>query len=133
MKYGSSPEAVSDLPQEDSPTTQYAQIVVENARKWFGDQRLGAFHVALDGAGAGMAFPGQQLNVECAPGTHTVRIRQWWYRSRPVTVDLSPGERCHLVADAPRGGGLLRRMATLMVRPSRSLSLNKGQGSASKQ
>jgi hypothetical protein len=113
------------LTSEGGLASDRSTIVVENTRKWFGDQRLGAFHVALDGTRAGVASPGQQLDIACIPGPHTVRIRQWWYRSKPVTVDLRAGEVLRLVASTPRGGNLLIRMAILIFRPSRSLSLDK--------
>jgi hypothetical protein len=112
---------ISENPVEDARST----IVVENARKWLGDQRLGAFHVALDGKKAGVAFPGERLDVACAAGPHTVRIRQWWYRSQPVPVDVKAGEEVCLVADAPRDGNVMVRMAKLIFRPSRSLTLGK--------
>jgi hypothetical protein len=100
-------------------------IVVVNARKWFGDQRLGAFHVTLDGKKAGVAFPLDFLEMECATGQHTVRVRQWWYRSEPVVVETTAGQELRLVADVPRDRNLTVVMARMLFRPSRSLSLRR--------
>jgi hypothetical protein len=123
---------MSDLPLDAALGSERATIVVSNTQLWSGDQRLGAFYVTLDGLRAGVAFPGDRATISCAPGRHVVRIRQWWFKSDPVTVEVGPAQELHFVASGPRGGNAAARMITLLVRPSRSLKLDpRATGSAS--
>jgi hypothetical protein len=103
---------------------ELSEIVVENSRDWFGDQRFGAFVVSVDGLRVGVALPRQRVSHTCAPGTHHVRIRQWWYRSTPMTVETWAGEATVLMGDIPRDRGFFGGMALFMFRPSRSLELS---------
>src|SRR5437016_5981339 len=104
-------------------------IVVVNRQAWSGDQRLGAFQVAVDRQEVGVAFPLDRLRIPCAPGVHTVRLRQWWFRSPPVEVTLQGGDEVRLAADGPIGRSFLRRMAVLTFRPSQALRLIAEAGS----
>jgi hypothetical protein len=101
------------------------RIVVESHRKWFGDQRLGTFRVALDGVPAGSLPPEGAVDLACDPGTHIVRIRQWWYRSQPTQVHVSAGETVVLDADIPRDGSPVVRFVVFMFTPWRALSLTE--------
>jgi len=103
-------------------------IVVENSRDWFGDQRRGAFVVSVDGVQVGIALPRERVSHTCPPGAHSVRIRQWWYRSAPTAVQTVAGEPTVLKGDIPRDVSVLRRMALLLFRPSRSLVLTPVSG-----
>lgn len=103
-------------------------IVVENSRDWFGNQRQGAFVVSVDGERVGIALPRERVSHTCAPGAHSVRIRQWWYRSAPTAVEVIAGEPTVLKGDIPRDRSVLGRMALLMFRPSRSLALTPENG-----
>jgi hypothetical protein len=106
----------------DTPESS-AIIKIENYRTWFGDQRLGAFRIALDAQKAGVILPGQSLELSVAPGPHVLRLRQWWYQSQPITVDVHPSEWVRLNADVVRSGGPMHRFLTLLFRPSRGLAL----------
>jgi hypothetical protein len=99
------------------------RILVESHRQWFGDQRLGTFRVSLDGVPAGKLLPEGSVDLACDPGVHIVRIRQWWYRSRPARVDVSAGETVALNADIPRDRNLVARLAVFMFTPFSALSL----------
>jgi hypothetical protein len=101
------------------------RILVKSHRKWFGDQRLGAFKVSVDGVPAGKVPPDGSLDVTCDPGSHTVRIRQWWYRSEPAQIHVSAGETVALKADIPRDGNPVARVAAFMFTPWRVLSLKE--------
>ncbi len=101
-----------------------ASLVIESIRDWFGDQRLGAFHLYLDGKKAGIILPRQSLSVMARPGPHILRIRQWWFLSPVVSIEVAPGEKMRLTADVELKGNLAKRMLTLMTKPSRSLILN---------
>jgi hypothetical protein len=101
------------------------RIVIESHRKWFGDQRLGTFVVSLDGTSAGKLPPEGRVELRCASGVHVVRIRQWWYRSKPTEVQISIGQTVSLRADIPRTGSVLNRMTTFIATPWRALSLTE--------
>jgi len=102
-----------------------AHIVVRTHRQWFGDPRLGTFVVYLDNERAGVLPPEGRLDLQCDPGDHVVRIRQWWYRSHPIRLCLLPAQSLNLNADIVRTGGLLIRMATLILTPGRALTLDE--------
>lgn len=101
-----------------------ATVTVENVRQWIGKQRRGAVSVRLDGKKIGLVFPEQKRSYPCPQGRHSVRVRQWWYFSARLDVELQPGEEILLVADRPRGN-ILVAMAVLMFRPWRSISLER--------
>lgn len=130
---GQGSEVHSGITETIGDTDDRATIVVENIRSWtgspgwIGSQKRGAVHVSLDGHKAGIAFPEQRLLLSCAPGGHKVRIRQWWYRSAQLNVDLGPREVLELVADEPKGGAWTR-LAVLVFRPWRSISLDRRDG-----
>lgn len=108
-----------------------SRIVVESQRRWFGDQRLGTFSVFLDQARVGKLPPIGRLDLSCAPGTHVLRIRQWWYRSPPIRVDALEGGSVLLTADIAHRGHFLIGMKTFIFAPWRALSLtdtSKGRG-----
>ena len=108
-----------------------SRIVVEPQRRWFGDQRLGTFSVFLDQARVGKLPPIGRLDLSCAPGTHVLRIRQWWYRSPPIRVDALEGGSVLLTADIAHRGHFLIGMKTFIFAPWRALSLtdtSKGRG-----
>jgi hypothetical protein len=97
-----------------------AAIIVFQDRYWFGDPRLAAFTVSVDGKKVGRAALNSSLRVPVSPGRHTVRIRQWWFRSSRITVEVSSGSNVKLKADAPTG---FAGMVKLMFRPSTALML----------
>jgi hypothetical protein len=101
------------------------RIVVESDRDWFGDPRFGTFAVYLDHARAGRLRPRDRLELRCAVGGHVLRIRQWWYRSKPVQITVSEGRTITLTADILRDGNLMRRMAIFLMTPSQALSLKE--------
>lgn len=100
-----------------------ATIKVQHLRTWFGDQRLGALRLALDGQKAGVILPSHSLQLTVPPGPHVLGNRQWWYRSQPVTVHLDRSESVRLDADVVRSGGGMHRFLILLFRPSRALTL----------
>jgi hypothetical protein len=100
-------------------------IVIESHRQWFGDQRLGTFTASLDGSRVGKVPPEGRVDLLCEPGHHVVRIRQWWYRSKPMQVDVPAGHVVTLNADIPRSGNLVARMVTFIFTPWRALSLSE--------
>ena len=105
---------------------EIGRLVVFQDRKWVvADPRLGAFSVSIDGTRVGIARVEGEFGREVSPGSHRVRIRQWWYRSPPVEVDVLKGETVRLRADIDRSVGPVRRMGRMLVHPSRSLTLTR--------
>ncbi len=90
---------------------------------WAGDPRLGAFVVSVDGNRIGVAPVQGESSSEVSAGRHTVRIRQWWFRSPSVQVDVASGQVVRLRADNDRSVGVPRRMGRMFVHPFRSLTL----------
>jgi len=98
-----------------------ARIAVFQDRAWFGDPRLGAFVLYLDGVRAGTVPVLGSYSTLLDAGNHSVRIRQWWYRSRTLSVVIADGETLRLRADVPHGPKSFLR---LVFRPSSSLTLS---------
>jgi hypothetical protein len=99
-------------------------VVVFQDRMWFGDPRLGAFVVYVDGKRAGVAPVQGQLTVAVTPGVHRVRVRQWWYRSPLVEVAVAEREVVRLRADIPRSTAFPARMARFTFTPSKCFVLS---------
>ena len=99
------------------------EIVVENRRDWFGNPRLGAFVVYVDGKRAGAIQSSQVLRSPCTPGRHVVRIRQWWFGSPSIAVETGSAGSVHLFADGPITGGFVSRFVTAIFSPGRALRL----------
>lgn len=114
-------EEVAYLDVVDAVT---GRIVVESDRNWFGDPRIGTFAVYLDHARAGRLRPKDRLELRCAAGDHVLRIRQWWYRSKPVLVNVSDGRTITLTADIRRDSRLVHRIAIFILTPGHALSLS---------
>jgi hypothetical protein len=98
-------------------------LIVENSQDWFGNQNLGAFSVRVDETQAAVVLPRQQVTLMCHSGSHVVRVRRWWFRSRPLVLQVQAGETIQLAADVVRQGTLLTRVLTTTFRPSRALNL----------
>ena len=102
----------------------FATLAIESSRDWFGDQRLGTFTVSVDGKNVGKLPRVGRIDVSCEAGSHVVRIRQWWYRSPPLSVTALSGKTIFLKADRSRVR-LLRRFAIFAFTPWRALVLAK--------
>jgi hypothetical protein len=100
-----------------------ATIVVFQERDWFGDPRLGAFTVSVDRKQVGRVAVNGSSTFPVSAGTHTVRIRQWWYRSPSITLNVPSGADARLRADVPRSLSFLRRMGRFLFAPSACLVL----------
>jgi hypothetical protein len=99
-------------------------MLIQSRRRWFGDQRLGAFGVYVDGTRVGTIPPLGRLELQVMPGVHVVRIRQWWYRSRPTQITAASGGTVLLDADMSHRGSFGRRLTTYLLNPSAALSLS---------
>jgi hypothetical protein len=100
-----------------------ATFVVQTQRDWFGDPRLGTFTVYLDGNNAGKVAPRGRLVLSSTIGEHVVRVRQWWYLSPRLTVDLREGSPLVVEVDVSRRDSFIRRFLTFMFAPWRALSI----------
>ena len=99
-------------------------ITVYQDREWhIADPRLGAFVVVVDGKRIGAAPVHGEITTSVELGSHSVRIRQWWFRSPTVVVEAHEGEHVRLRADIDKSVGVLRRMfksSSLVLRPESS-------------
>jgi hypothetical protein len=100
-------------------------VLVFQDRQWFGDPRLGAFIVTVDGRRVGVAPVRGRLVVRVQPGVHTLRIRQRWYRSPGIELTVAEGATVRLQADIPKHLGFAKRMARFMFKPSCALMLTR--------
>jgi hypothetical protein len=98
-----------------------AVIVVANDASWNGDQRLGTMTVYVDGRRVGSAPPEGKAVIAVTPGDYAARIRQWWYRSAVLTVNVGVGDRRRLAGNRPNG---LVGFARLLLQPFHGLTLS---------
>jgi hypothetical protein len=98
-------------------------LVVLQDRQWVGDPRLGGFNVSVNGRRVGKAPVQGRLVVPVSPGPNTVRIRQWWFRSPPVTLDIASDATVRLRGDIPRSMGFSARMFKFLISPGSALVL----------
>lgn len=100
------------------------EIVFTSDRQWVGDPRFGSYVMYLDGRRAGVLRPRDRVAIPCESGPHRIRVRQWYYLSPTLDVNVAENESVVVQADLQdRQRSFLRRMATLMFRPWRGLSL----------
>jgi hypothetical protein len=93
------------------------QIEVLNGCRWMGDPWLGRLHVYVDGVKIGVAPVFRCLQSKVSPGSHSVHVRLWWMKSKPVAVEVNPGDSVRLEGSASvhgsRLGDALRRGVAL--------------------
>ena len=99
------------------------EIRVFQDRQWAGDPRLGSFTVYVDGKTAGVVRPLSVVTVPVAPGSHTVRVRQWWYFSPRVVVEIDQGSQLRFRAEVSKDGGFLRSLFRTVFVPWRAANL----------
>lgn len=79
----------------------------------------GAFHsyqVLIDGVLAGRVRTGRTVVLPVLPGTHRIQVTQLWSASAPLTLEIRPGSRHHLVT----GNG---RWRDAFIHPRRCLRI----------
>lgn len=103
--------------------TDSANLILTSPQPWFGNQRMGAFVVSVDGAKAGTLMPQGSIEVSCSAGHHVMRARQGWYRSTSLDLDLHPGTETRVSVEVTRQGSLIRRFFVLMFLPWRAIQL----------
>jgi hypothetical protein len=101
-----------------------ATIAVVSNRNWYLRPRSGTFVVTLDGQRVGAVAPVDTLELHCSPGTHVLRVRQWWLRSKPTPVVASEGSVSYVEVDDPSRSPFLKTWLTMMFAPGRALTLS---------
>ena len=87
-------------------TEPFATIRVHRARRYYARLRL--LQIVVDGEVQGAVAYGGIESVEVEPGRHSVQAKQDWARSRPLMIDVAPGETVDLTFDITvRGWKLL--------------------------
>jgi hypothetical protein len=84
--------------------------------------RFGGIRVYIDGRPAGSGPVWGSLWRAVPPGRHAVRFGLWWYRSRPIWVEVSSGARVTLRANHPVGSTPSAALC-LLLQPSIALAL----------
>lgn len=105
------------------PALDKATLVVFQDRDWWINPRLAVFTVYVDNRRVGKATFQGRCVVSIQPGNHSVRARQWWFHSRPLSLDVAQGQTVTVRADVNRSGGFARTFARAMLRPFRSVRL----------
>jgi hypothetical protein len=101
-----------------------AEVELINAYRWIGDPRIARFHLYVDGKKVGSARPlGGTNQTRVPPGSHTARIRFWWYFSPRMSFEVASGQHLQLTGDIQRELSVPRRMADMALRPLSSLTL----------
>jgi hypothetical protein len=99
-------------------------IEIYQDRLWVGRPSQAIFNVYVDKKSVGKVPLRSSLTVPVSPGTHRVRIRQWYFGSNPLEVKVSPGQVSTYRADVPRGEGL-RGFSRMLFNPTRCLAMTK--------
>jgi hypothetical protein len=103
--------------RKENMAESVGRIEVLNGCRWMGDPWLGRVHVYVDGVKIGVAPVFRCLQSKVSPGSHSVRIRLWWMKSKPVTIEVNPGDSVRLEGCASvlgsRFGHALRRGVAL--------------------
>jgi hypothetical protein len=107
-----------------------AELTVFGNGQWFGDPRLGTVVVYVDGIKRGRVSPGESLLVTCAPGRHEVRVRQWWYMSPRIDVEIQPEQQTILKGGINQTGSIIWRILVTLFMPWRAMTLAQSPGSA---
>ena len=82
--------------------------------------RSGAFKLYVDGRSVGWLPPLGRRTLDMPVGSHTVRVRFRWFRSRRIDLRLSEGQHLEFTANIPRGLGSFGR---LVFRPGSAVTL----------
>ncbi len=101
---------------------QNARLTFRSNRRWYGDQRLGSIVVWADGTKLGRLTPNETVEERMVPGSHVVRIGQWWYRSRAVAIDIRSNQSLIVDVVDPRSNKFVKQMALFLFAPRRSLT-----------
>lgn len=114
----------------ESGSREIAQSVghveISQDRDWFGPPRRGAFAVYVDGSHFGTLAIKSTIRMTLPIGPHRLRIRQFYFMSPTVNINVESGQTLRLKADIPRIP-LLRRFLK-MLRISRALDLSILEG-----
>ena len=99
-------------------------IAVVSNRKWYLRPKSGTFVVTLDGQRVGAVAPVDRLELHCSSGTHVLRVRQWWLRSKATPVVVSGDSVVCVEVDDPAQSPFLKTWLTMMFVPGRALTFS---------
>lgn len=101
------------------PMSSVGWVEVHQDRTWFGtDPGLATFIVYVDRHRVGKVPLRSSLRIPLSTGRHQMRIRQWWYLSKPTQIDVCSGQVLQFRADIPR-----TRIVRMLFVPTRCLEL----------
>lgn len=85
--------------------TVTGRLVVQRPQEKYRDS-LRAYHLEVDGAHVGEVRPGESVNCDLSPGSHSVRACIDWTGSPTIEVDVPPGGSICLRVEATGASGL---------------------------
>jgi hypothetical protein len=106
---------------------QDGNVEIFQDRNWFGNPRMAAFAVYVDGSPVGTVTLKGSLLVSLTPGVHHLRVRQWFFVSPEVLITVQSGNVVRLKADVPREGPFIPRLIR-MLNIFKALSLTEVDG-----
>jgi hypothetical protein len=83
-------------------------VVSEYSQPGRPNQEMYAFAVSIDRTKVGRVLPQQSWAFSVEPGTHVVRVKLWYFTSRPLTVNVPAGGSVVLKTDIYRKWRFLR-------------------------
>ena len=95
--------------------TEVGYVEIYQDRDWFGDPRMAVFTVYVDGSRAGSVALKSSIRLSLSPGIHRLRIRQWFFSSPDVPINVGPGQVIRLKADVPRQLPFPRRFLRMLA------------------
>lgn len=119
--------SAGDPNQEHSdPTHAVGYVEIFQDRDWFGIARRGAFTVYVDRSRFGSLALKSTIRIALPEGVHRLRIRQFYFMSPTVTINVVRDETLRLKADIPRIP--LLTCVLKMMRINRALDLSVVEG-----
>jgi len=117
----------TSIPGFGKVTQAVGQVEISQDRDWFGPPRRGAFAVYVDGSRFGTLAVKSTIRMTLPTGAHRLRIRQFYFMSPTVNVNVESGQTLRLKADIPRVPLLRRFLKMLRIFGALDLSILEGQ------
>jgi hypothetical protein len=121
--------ATGNSNREFSESTQLVgHVEIFQDRDWLGDPRMAAFTVYVDGSRFGKLALKSTIRFTLPEGVHRLRIRQFYFMSPTVTINVVSGQILRLKADIPRVPLMARILKMLRLTRALDLSVVEGAG-----
>lgn len=108
-------------------TQSVGYVEISQDRDWFGPPRRAAFAVYVDGSHFGTLAIKSTIRMTLPIGPHRLRIRQFYFMSPTVNINVESGQTLRLKADIPRIPLLRRFLKMLRIFRALDLSILEGK------